>query len=56
MGGDGARSKDWLRARGHHLCLTDTISLLGSVFDVIVVRQPFLLPRTKTCQIVSDIM
>ena len=24
MGGDGARGKDWLRARGHHLCLTDT--------------------------------
>ena len=23
MGGDGARVKDWLRARGHHLCLTD---------------------------------
>ena len=22
---DGARGKDWLRARGHHLCLTDTI-------------------------------
>ena len=26
MGGNGASSKDWLRARGHHLCLTDTIS------------------------------
>ena len=25
MGGDRARDKDWLRARGHHLCLTDTI-------------------------------
>ena len=25
MGEDGARGKDWLRARGHHLCLTDTI-------------------------------
>ena len=25
MGEDGARSKDWLSARGHHLCLTDTI-------------------------------
>ena len=25
MGGDGAVGKDWLRARGHHLCLTDTI-------------------------------
>ena len=25
MGGDGERSKAWLRARGHHLCLTDTI-------------------------------
>ena len=22
---DGPRGKDWLRARGHHLCLTDTI-------------------------------
>ena len=25
MGEDGARGKDWLRARGHHLCLTDII-------------------------------
>ena len=25
MGEDGARGKDWFRARGHHLCLTDTI-------------------------------
>ena len=25
MGEDGARDKDWFRARGHHLCLTDTI-------------------------------
>ena len=25
MGEDGARGKDWLRAHGHHLCLTDTI-------------------------------
>ena len=25
MGGDRARDKDWLTARGHHLCLTDTI-------------------------------
>ena len=25
MGEDGAKGKDWLRARGHHLCLTDTI-------------------------------
>ena len=25
MGGDGERGKAWLRARGHHLCLTDTI-------------------------------
>ena len=25
MGEDGARGKDWLRAQGHHLCLTDTI-------------------------------
>ena len=23
MGEDWARGKDWLRARGHHLCLTD---------------------------------
>ena len=30
MGEDGARVKDWLRARGHHLCLTDTIFQLGS--------------------------
>ena len=27
MGEDGARGKDWLRAPGHHLCLTDTIFL-----------------------------
>ena len=27
MGEDGARDKDWLRAQGHHLCLTDTIFL-----------------------------
>ena len=26
MGGDEARGKDWLRARGHHLYLTDTFS------------------------------
>ena len=25
MGEDGAKGKDWLRARGQHLCLTDTI-------------------------------
>ena len=25
MGGDGERGKAWLRERGHHLCLTDTI-------------------------------
>ena len=25
MGWDGERGKAWLRARGHHLCLTDTI-------------------------------
>ena len=25
MGGHGARGKDWLRAREHRLCLTDTI-------------------------------
>ena len=25
MGGDEARGKDWLRARGHHLCLIDLI-------------------------------
>ena len=25
MGGDGERGKAWLRARGHHLCLTITI-------------------------------
>ena len=28
MGGDGARRKDWVRARGHHLCLRDTFSIL----------------------------
>ena len=22
LGEDGARGKDWLRARGHHLCLS----------------------------------
>ena len=27
MGGDGARGKDWLRAREHHVCLTDIIFL-----------------------------
>ena len=25
IGEDGARGKDWLRARKYHLCLTDTI-------------------------------
>ena len=30
MGEDGARGKDWLRARGHHLCLTDTIFLFDN--------------------------
>ena len=25
MGGDEERGKTWLRAGGHHLCLTDTI-------------------------------
>ena len=25
MGEDGARGNDWLRAWGHHQCLTDTI-------------------------------
>ena len=29
MGEDGARGKDWLRARGHHLCLTDTIFVVS---------------------------
>ena len=27
MGGDGARDMDWLRARGHQTCITDTIFL-----------------------------
>ena len=27
MGEEGARGKNWLRARGHRLCLTDTIFL-----------------------------
>ena len=26
MGEDGARGKDWLRARGHHLCLIAPVS------------------------------
>ena len=25
MVGDGERDRDWCRAQGHHLCLTDTI-------------------------------
>ena len=29
MGGDGERGKAWLRARGHHLCLTNTIFFGG---------------------------
>ena len=29
MGGDGERGKAWLRVRGHHLCLTDTIFFGG---------------------------
>ena len=29
MGGDGERGKAWLRARGHHLCLTDTFFFEG---------------------------
>ena len=32
MGEDGARGKDWLRARGHNLCLTDTIFNLFIIF------------------------
>ena len=32
MGGDGERGKAWLRARGHHLCLTDTIFFLFFFF------------------------
>ena len=32
MGEDGERGKDWLRARGHHLCLTDTILWFFVVF------------------------
>ena len=43
MDGDGARDKDWLRARGHHLCLTNTIFygfffiLKGDIFDMLSV-------------------
>ena len=29
MGGDEERGKAWLRAREHHLCLTDTIIFFG---------------------------
>ena len=29
MGGDGERGKAWLRARGHHLCLTVSFFLGG---------------------------
>ena len=32
MGGDGARGKDWLRVRGHHLCLTDTVFYFSFFF------------------------
>ena len=32
IGGDGGRGKDWLRARGHHVCLTDTIFLVFFFF------------------------
>ena len=31
MGEDGARGKDWLRAQGHHLYLTD--NFLGHNLD-----------------------
>ena len=31
MGGDGERGKAWLRARGHHLCLTD-LCLTDTIF------------------------
>ena len=34
IGEDGARGKDWLRARGHHLCLTDTFFFLSTQNDV----------------------
>ena len=32
MGGDGEKGKAWLRARGHNLCLTDTIFFLFFFF------------------------
>ena len=32
MGGDRARDKDWLRAREHHLRLTDTIFQLLQIY------------------------
>ena len=35
MGGDRSRDKDWLTARGHHLCLTDTICYLFFSFFVL---------------------
>ena len=31
MGGDGERGKAWLRARGHHLCLTN-LCLTDTIF------------------------
>ena len=46
MGENGSRGKDWLRARGYHLCLTDTIvkGFNYHVFKFIVTLIMFILP------------
>ena len=39
MGEDGASGEDLLRARGHHLCLTDTIFLVFHALSMLFPRQ-----------------
>ena len=42
MGEDGARGKDWLRARGHHLCLIGTNFLVFSSFSCVEIIELIL--------------
>ena len=60
MGEDGARGKDCLRARGHHLCLTDTIfyfpKRLKNEFETAVVKEPSMFKPLKVyCKFYSSL-